>query len=46
MREEKTLNKIQLNEEVIIKKINCERKYKQETYGFGTDRRNENKTSI
>ena len=37
MKGETTLNKIQLNEKVIIKKINCERKYKKKTFRLRND---------
>lgn len=44
--EENTLNKVKLNQEVKIKKIDASRKYKKKNTRFRYDRRNENKASI
>ena len=37
MRKVSTLNKINLDEEVIIKKINCTRSYKKKTFRLRND---------
>ena len=41
-----TLNEVDLNKEVKIKKIDCNRKYKKKNFRFRYDRRNNSKTSV